>query len=292
MRIIVTGGEGQLGRCLCKAAEHSDDEYVFTDVDDVDITDAEAVDLCMKVNCFDVAINCAAFTNVERAEEPGMAPYVEKLNVEGVENLARACKENDMTLIHISTDYVFGGSQGNTPRSETEPTSPTGVYGLTKLRGEEAVERIGCKALIFRTAWLYSEYGKNFVKTMCGLISSRDSLKVVVDQVGSPTYAQDLADAIVSIISSRKFRGNEGLYNYTDEGLCSWFDFAKMIAEISGNDSCDIQPCRSEEFPSKVVRPAYSVLDKTKFKQTFGLRVPYWVDSLKTCINNLKEDEA
>lgn len=292
MRIMVTGADGQLGSCIRNAAEGSEDEYIFTDVDDVDITDAEAVDLCMQVNDFAVVVNCAAFTDVERAEDPKMRPFVEKLNAEGVRNLARACRRNDMTLIHISTDYVFGGSQGNTPRSETEPSNPMGVYGLTKLHGEKAVEESGCKALILRTAWLYSGYGRNFVKTMLALTSAKPALKVVVDQVGSPTYAQDLADAIVGIITDRKFDGNEGLYHYSNEGVCSWFDFAKMIAEISGHNDCDIQPCRSDEFPSAVARPSYSVLDKTKFRQTFGLKIPYWVDSLRKCINNLEEDEA
>ena len=292
MRIMVTGADGQLGNCIRNAAEGSEDEYIFTDVDDVDITDAEAVDLCMRVNDFDVVINCAAFTDVERAEDPKMAPFVEKLNAEGVRNLARACKENDMTLIHISTDYVFGGSQFNTPRGENEVANPTGVYGLTKLHGERAIEETGCKALIFRTAWLYSEYGKNFVKTMLSLTSSSPELNVVVDQVGSPTYAQDLADAIVGIITERKFAGREGIFNYSNEGVCSWFDFAKMIAEISAHDTCDIRPCRSHEFPSAVVRPAYSVLDKSKFKNTFGLRIPYWVNSVRKCIKNLQSDEA
>lgn len=284
MRILVTGADGQLGNCIHKAAEGSKDEYIFTDVDDLDITDAEAVDLCLKVNDFNVVVNCAAFTNVDRAEEPGMAPFAEKLNAEGVANLAKACKEYDVTLIQISTDYVFGGSKGNTPRTEEEPVNPTGVYGLTKLHGEEAIEKSGCKAIIIRTSWLYSEYGKNFVLTMLNLTSSKPELKVVFDQCGTPTYAQDLADAIVRIITDRSFENHPGIYHYSNEGVCSWYDFTKAIAEAAGNTECDIQPCHSSEFPSKVVRPAYSVLDKTKFKETFGLKIPYWTDSLKNCI--------
>ena len=204
-----------------------------------------------------------------------------------VDNLAKAIKANNGTLIHISTDYVFGGDPYNTPCREDQKGTPTGVYGLTKLHGEQAIEASGCKALIFRTAWLYSEYCKNFVKTMLNLTSTKPELKIVFDQAGTPTYAQDLADVIYYIIENRKINGNEGIYHYSNEGVCSWFDFTKTIAEIAGNTACDIQPCHSDEFPSPVKRPAYSVLDKTKFKTTFGLRVPYWTDSLKICIKNI-----
>ena len=290
MNILVTGANGQLGNCMRNAAKRSNDTYIFTDVAELDITDAVAVAKTVKDNNIDVIVNCAAYTNVDKAETD--VAFAEKLNAIAVDNLARAIKETDGTLIHISTDYVFGGSQGNTPRTETEPVNPTGVYGLTKLHGEQALEMSGCKALIFRTAWLYSEYGKNFVKTMLNLTSTKPELMVVFDQVGTPTYAQDLADAIFDIIENRKFEGNEGIYHYSNEGVCSWFDFTKAIAEIAGNNACDIQPCHSDEFPSPVVRPSYSVLDKTKFKNTFGLRVPYWTDSLKACINNLKINEA
>lgn len=290
MNILVTGANGQLGNCMRNAAKRLNDTYIFTDVAELDITDAADVAKTVKDNNIDVIVNCAAYTNVDKAETD--VAFAEKLNAIAVDNLARAIKETDGTLIHISTDYVFGGSQGNTPRTETEPVNPTGVYGLTKLHGEQAIEMSGCKALIFRTAWLYSEYGKNFVKTMLNLTSTKPELKVVFDQVGTPTYAQDLADAIFDIIENRKFEGNEGIYHYSNEGVCSWFDFTKAIAEIAGNNDCDIQPCHSDEFPSPVVRPSYSVLDKTKFKNTFGLRVPYWTDSLKACINNLKINEA
>lgn len=290
MNILVTGANGQLGNCIRNASKDSRDNYIFTDVAELDITNAEAVARMVKDNDIDIIINCAAYTNVDKAEDD--AGFAELLNAGAVRNLAEAIKANDGTLIHVSTDYVFGGNAGNTPRGEDEPANPTGVYGLTKLHGEQAIEAVGCKALIFRTAWLYSEYGKNFVKTMLTLTSTKPQLKVVFDQAGTPTYAQDLADTIVNIINRGEYAGNEGIYHYSNEGVCSWFDFTKMIAGIAGNDLCDIQPCHSSEFPSKVIRPSYSVLDKTKFKETFSLRVPYWTDSLKTCINNLKANEA
>lgn len=287
LKILVTGANGQLGNCIRKAAASSDDRYFFTDVAELDITDPQAVCKMVRDNAINLIVNCAAYTNVDKAESD--VDFAEKLNAEAVRNLAEAVKAVDGTLIHVSTDYVFGGSQGNTPRTESEPVNPTGVYGLTKLHGEQAIAESGVKALIFRTAWLYSEHGKNFVKTMLSLTSTKPELKVVFDQCGTPTYAQDLAHAIVSIISSRSFDGNEGVYHYSNEGVCSWFDFTKMIAEIAGHKDCNIQPCHSDEFPSPVTRPAYSVLDKTKFKHTFSIPVPYWTDSLKTCISNLKE---
>ena len=290
MNILVTGANGQLGNAMRIASRDSKDRYIFTDVSELDITDAEAVRKAVKDNEVDVIVNCAAYTNVDKAEDD--AEFAEILNAKAVRNLADAIKENDGTLIHVSTDYVFGGSHGNTPRTEEEPANPTGIYGLTKLHGEQEIEKSGAKAIILRTAWLYSEVGKNFVKTMLSLTDTRPELKVVFDQAGTPTYAQDLADAIYHIIENRKLAGNEGVYHYSNEGVCSWYDFTKAIAGIAGNTGCDIQPCHSDEFPSKVVRPSYSVLDKTKFKNTFGLKVPYWTDSLKTCINNLKENEA
>ncbi len=290
MNILVTGADGQLGNCLRKVAANSNDEYIFTDVAELDITDAEAVMKTVKDGAIDVIVNCAAYTNVDKAEDD--ADFAELLNATAVRNLAEAARANDGTLIHISTDYVFGKEPYNIPCREDQKGTPTGVYGLTKLHGEQAIAASGCKALIFRTAWLYSEYGRNFVKTMLDLTAAKPELKVVFDQVGTPTYAQDLADAIFSIIESRRFKGNEGIYHYSNEGVCSWFDFTKAIAEIADHRNCDIQPCHSDEFPSKVVRPSYSVLDKTKFKNTFGLRIPYWTDSLKTCIKNLKDHEA
>ncbi len=290
MNILVTGANGQVGNCIRRSACGSDDNYIFTDVAELDITDAAAVGRMVSDNGIDLIVNCAAYTNVDRAESD--AGFAELLNATAVGNLAEAAKANGATLIHISTDYVFGGSQGNTPRTEDESANPTGVYGLTKLHGEQAIADSGVPALIFRTAWLYSEFGKNFVKTMLGLTATKPELKVVFDQCGTPTYAQDLADAIVAIITGRKFEGNEGVYHYSNEGVCSWFDFTKAIAEAAGNTACDIRPCHSDEFPSPVVRPSYSVLDKTRFKDTFALKVPYWTDSLKTCIKNLKSNEA
>ncbi|MDE6394679.1 MAG: dTDP-4-dehydrorhamnose reductase [Duncaniella sp.] len=287
MNVLVTGANGQLGNAMRIASRDSKDNYIFTDVAELDITDADAVRSTVRANDIDVIVNCAAYTNVEKAEDD--VEFAETLNADAVRNLADAVKENGGVLIHISTDYVFGGNQGNTPRREDEPVNPTGVYGLTKLHGEQAIEASGVRAIIIRTAWLYSEFGKNFVKTMLNLTATKPELKVVFDQCGTPTYAQDLADAIVDIIGNRKIEGNEGVYHFSNEGVCSWYDFAKAIAEFAGNNSCDIRPCHSEEFPSKVIRPSYSVLDKTKFKQTFNRNIPYWRDSLRDCINNLKE---
>ena len=297
MNILVTGSNGQLGNCLRIASKGSNDKYIFTDVTELDIdgthisrldiTDAEAVMKMVKDKGVDVIVNCAAYTNVDAAEDN--QNLAELLNATAVRNLAEAVRANDGTLIHISTDYVFGKEPYNIPCREGQKGTPTGVYGMTKLHGEQQIAESGVKALILRTAWLYSEYGKNFVKTMLNLTATQPELKVVFDQTGTPTYAQDLAEAIFNIIENRKFEGNEGIYHYSNEGVCSWYDFTKMIAEYAGNTACDIQPCHSSEFPSKVIRPSYSVLDKTKFKETFELKVPYWTDSLKICIKNLKE---
>ena len=291
MNILVTGANGQLGNCFRNCFQRgSKDNYIFTDVAELDITDPTAVRRMVADNKIGIIINCAAYTNVDKAEED--AAFAETLNSTAVRNLADAIKDNDGTLIHISTHYVFGKEPYNVPCREDQTGTPTGVYGLTKLHGEQAIAASGAKALIFRTAWLYSEYGKNFVKTMLGLTSSKPSLKVVFDQTGTPTYAQDLADTIFDIIEKRQYNGNEGTYHYSNEGVCSWYDFTKMIAAMAGNDTCDIQPCHSDEFPSKVKRPSYSVLDKTKVKETFGIRIPYWTDSLRKCINNIKAHEA
>lgn len=289
MNILVTGANGQLGSCLRDVAAGSTDNYIFTDVAELNITDAAAVRKAVSDNAVDVIVNCAAYTNVDKAEDD--AAFAELLNATAVRNLAEAAKGNGATLIHISTDYVFGKEPYNVPCREDQKGTPTGVYGLTKLHGEQAIAETGVKALIFRTAWLYSEYGRNFVKTMLNLTSTKPELKVVFDQTGTPTYAGDLAHALFDIIENRRFAGNEGVYHYSNEGVCSWYDFTKMIAEYAGNTACDIQPCHSDEFPSKVVRPSYSVLDKTKFKNTFGIKVPYWTDSLRRCIANLKTTE-
>lgn len=213
------------------------------------------------------------------------------LNATAPENLAKAMKEVDGLLVHVSTDYVFGGDPYNTPCKEDQKGTPTGVYGLTKLHGEEKIMAVGGKYIIVRTAWLYGEFGKNFVKTMMNLTATKPELKVVFDQCGTPTYAVDLAKAIFDIVENRKYEENTGIYHFSNEGVCSWYDFAKAIAEFAGNTSCNIQPCHSNEFPSPVTRPAYSVFDKTKIKTTFGTSVPYWIDSLKKCVANLLNEK-
>ena len=286
MNILVTGANGQLGNEMRIVSRESADNYIFTDVAELDITNLEAVRSMVAEKNVKVIVNCAAYTNVDKAEED--VEFCELLNAKAVENLAVAMKEVDGLLVHVSTDYVFGGDPYNTPCTEDKKGTPTGVYGLSKLHGEQNIQRVGCHHLILRTAWLYSEFGKNFVKTMLALTASKPQLKVVFDQVGTPTYAYDLAAAIYNIVENRKFEGNDGIYHYSNEGVCSWYDFTKMIVEYAGNRDCDIQPCHSNEFPSKVVRPAYSVLDKTKIKNTFGLSVPYWTDSLKRCLATME----
>ena len=287
MNILVTGANGQLGNEMRIVAKNSVDNYIFTDVAELDITNAEAVEKMVMDNDVKIIVNCAAYTNVDKAEDD--SEFAEILNAKAAENLAVAMKKkNDGLLVHVSTDYVFGGTKNNTPCKEDEPANPTGVYGVTKLHGEQAIIASGCRHIIIRTAWLYSEFGKNFLKTMLNLTATKPQLKVVFDQVGTPTYAYDLALAIFDIVENRKYEGNDGIYHFSNEGVCSWFDFTKMIAEYAGNTQCDIQPCHSDEFPSKVVRPSYSVLDKTKIKATFGTVVPYWTDSLKVCMNNLR----
>lgn len=290
MNILVTGANGQLGSELRIVAQHSKDRYLFTDVGELDITDADAVLRKVHDENIGAIVNCAAYTNVDKAEDD--AAFAELLNATAVGNLAAAMKQTGGLLVHISTDYVFGGDCRNTPYTEQEPTSPTGVYGRTKLSGEQAVIESGCRHLIVRTAWLYSEFGRNFVKTMLALTAERPELKVVFDQTGTPTYARDLAEAIFGILENRKFEGRAGIYHYSNEGVCSWYDFACTIARFAGHTACDIQPCHSSEFPSKVVRPSYSVLDKTLFKETFGVRIPHWTDSLRVCIANLTEQNS
>ena len=289
MNILVTGANGQLGNEMRIVSKGSSDRYIFTDVEELDITNFVAVSKCVKENDINVIVNCAGYTNVDKAEDDEKT--AELLNAQAVEYLAQACKDNDATLIHISTDYVFGGNEGNTPRTEEEPVNPTGAYGRTKLHGEQAIAKVGCKHLIIRTSWLYSEFGNNFVKTMRKLTAERDSLKVVFDQVGTPTYALDLAKVIEVFIEklktpNSKLQTPNSIYNYSNEGVISWYDFAKEICELSGN-TCDIQPCHSDEFPSKVKRPSYSVLDKTKIKNKLNITIPHWKESLRKCIKNL-----
>lgn len=305
MNILVTGANGQLGNEMRIIAHGSNNRFVFTDVvdaseeslamlkklagDDIrtdtehlDITNLDAVRGIVKRENVDAIVNCAAYTNVDAAEDN--YDLAELLNAKAPENLAMAMKEVGGLLVHISTDYVFGKEPYNTPCKENQKGTPTGVYGLTKLHGEEKIQATGCNYVILRTAWLYSEFGKNFVKTMLNLTATKPQLKVVFDQVGTPTYAGDLANIIVAVLNNPV----QGVYHFSNEGVCSWFDFTKIIAEYAGQTTCDVQPCHSDEFPSKVNRPAYSVLDKNKIKETYNVQVPYWTDSLKFCVNNLK----
>lgn len=302
MNILVTGANGQLGNEMRIIAKTSRDNYIFTDVNQVegvetlflDITDLNAVKETVSTHRVDVIVNCAAYTNVDAAETN--AELAEKLNASAPENLAVAMKEANGLLVQISTDYVFGKEPYNVPCQEDQQGTPTGVYGLTKLHGEQKINAVGCKHVIIRTAWLYSEFGKNFCKTMMNLTATKPQLKVVFDQCGTPTYAYDLAKAIEQIVNDYSKTaeeiqyGKSGIYHYSNEGVCSWYDFTKMIAEYNGTTACDVQPCHSNEFPSPVTRPAYSVLDKTKIKNTFGIDVPYWTESLKKCIYNLKNN--
>jgi dTDP-4-dehydrorhamnose reductase len=309
MVILVTGANGQLGNEMRILSKNSADKYIFTDVvdaseeaiamlkklagDDInietehlDITNLDAIRDVVKRENVETIVNCAAWTNVDGAEDPEKYALVEKLNATAPEYLAIAMKEVDGWLVQISTDYVFGKEPYNTPCKENQKGTPTGVYGATKLLGEQKIIATGCKYMILRTAWLYSEFGKNFVKTMLNLTATKPQLKVVFDQTGTPTYAWDLATAIVAALKNPV----EGVYHYSNEGVCSWFDFTKMIAEFAGHTECDIQPCHSDEFPSPVKRPAYSVLDKIKFKKTYGVIIPYWIDSLRICIKCLSSN--
>lgn len=293
MNILVTGANGQLGNEVQIVSKQSaKDHYFFTDVCDgyekLDITDIEKVRAFVKAHEINCIINCAAWTNVDKAETAG--DIVETLNAVAPENLAKVMKEAGGLLVHISTDYVFGGDPYNTPCREDQKGTPTGVYGLTKLHGEQKIEATGCEHVIIRTAWLYSEFGHNFVKTMLNLTATKPMLKVVFDQTGTPTYAGDLANVIFDIVENRKFEGNTGVYHFSNEGVCSWYDFTKMIALLAGHTDCDIEPCHSDEYPSPVTRPAYSVLDKTKIKETFGVKIPYWLNSLKKCMNNINNE--
>lgn len=285
MNILVTGANGQLGCEMQRLGTVSPNNYIFTDVAELDITNADAVMNAVKAASIDIIVNCAAYTNVDKAESDEAT--AELINATAVGNLARAMKEVGGTLFHVSTDYVFG-CDGNTPRTEDMPLNPLGVYGRTKLHGEQAIAESGCKALIFRTAWLYSEFGNNFLKTMMRLTAEREQLNVVFDQVGTPTYAGDLALAIFSIIEAGVYEGNEGIYHFSNEGVCSWYDFAVEIATAAGNTNCRINPCHSCEFPSPVTRPPYSVLDKTKIKNTFDIDIPHWRESMEYCIKRIK----
>lgn len=285
MNILLTGSHGQLGTHLTKLAPSSAHRWFFTDVEELDITSREAVDTFVKQNGIALIVNCAAYTNVDKAESDEAAAL--RINGDAVGYMADAMKEVHGTLIHISTDYVFGGTPHNTPCTEELEANPTGAYGRTKLAGEEAARR--CRSLVFRTSWLYSEYGKNFLLTMLRLTAEKPQLSVVFDQVGTPTYAGDLAKAIFTIIENGDFQRHEGTYHYANEGVCSWYDFTMEIARQAGHSNCHIMPCHSDEYPSPVKRPAYSVLDKTKFKKTFNQEIPYWTEALARCMANIKQ---
>ena len=311
MNILVTGANGQLGSelRLLAASSATGDRYFFTDIAPMredqaeildflcapakadrqtlilDITDRDAVIEAVERYDIGVIVNCAAFTDVEGAEE--RAELAERLNADAPENLAIAARKHSALLIHVSTDYVFGKEPYNTPCREDQKGTPTGVYGLTKLHGEQKILSSGACSIIIRTAWLYSEFGKNFLKTMLSLSASKPALKVVFDQTGTPTYALDLARLIVRIIEGGDYESYRGIYHYSNEGVCSWYDFTKQIARCAGHTRCRIEPCHSDEFPSRVVRPSYSVLDKTKVKEVFGIEIPYWVDQVLKCTDNL-----
>lgn len=325
MTILVTGANGQLGNEMRLIAEGSADKYIFTDVTEqegvettfLDITDLNAIRAIVKENNVGAIVNCAAWTNVDAAEAPENHALAEKLNATAPENLAKAMKEVGGWLVQISTDYVFGKEPYNTPCQPNQQGTPTGVYGQTKKSGEEKIIKEfsplpdpplgecsrgteggqlghspkgeeGGGYVIIRTAWLYSEYGKNFCKTMLNLTATKPQLKVVFDQCGTPTYALDLAKAIQAILA----KPVQGTYHFSNEGVCSWYDFTQMIARIAGHKDCDIQPCYSSEYPSPVTRPSYSVLDKRSIRETFGIEVPYWVDSLEKCIANIKKQQT
>lgn len=277
--ILVTGADGQLGRSLRAQAGG----WHFAGRAELDITDAAAVRHYVAERKIGLIVNCAAYTAVDRAEEE--EPAADRVNRQGAQNLAEAAAQHGATLIHISTDYVFPGTGGR-PCREVDPTAPTGAYGRTKLAGEQAVIASGCRYLILRTSWLYSEYGHNFVKTIRRLAAERDTLPVVADQIGSPTYAGDLAGVIRCLAESGRYAGHEGIYHYANEGCCSWCDFAREIVRQSGL-TCDVRPCRTDEYPHKAQRPACSVLDTTKIARTFGLAIPHWRDSLAVCLSKI-----
>ena len=293
MNILVTGANGQLGTEIRNASAGSAHRFIFSDVSQapgletvyLDITNIDALRIICSSEDIDVIVNCAAYTNVEKAESD--IAFADLLNHTAAANLATVACERKATLIHISTDYVFDG-EGNVPYRESDVPSPLGAYGITKFAGERSVMNSGCKYLIFRTAWLYSPYGKNFVKTMARLTATNDTVRVVFDQVGSPTYAADLAGLIVKVISDGML-DRTGVYHFTDEGCISWYDLAVAVNRLCGH-GCHVTPCHTDEFPTKVRRPKYSVLDKTLVKDTFGITIPYWYDSLEDCLRRLEKE--
>lgn len=283
MNILVTGAKGQLGQELQHLPQTDGANYFFTDVDNLDITNFDGVERFVAEHKINMVINCAAYTDVAKAEEE--SKKAELINVHAVANLSKVAKDNNITLVHISTDYVFGGNLANIPLREEDQISPLCVYGRTKRDGEQTILQSGCKHIIIRTSWLYSSYGNNFVKNILRLSQERDAINVVYDQVGTPTYARDLALVIKMIVESELIN-KQGVYHFSNEGAISWYDFAKAIVELSRGKS-NIIPCKTEDFGSSVERPHYSVLDKTKIKQTLGMSIPYWRDSLKECLSKI-----
>ncbi len=293
MNILVTGANGQLGKSLRDASLYSGDHFVFTDITEstedetlnLDITNPEALRIVCESERIDLIINCAAYTDVEKAEDD--IYMADLINHVAPSYLAETAKALDITLIHISTDYVFSGMNHSYPYIEKDIPAPTNVYGTTKLAGEDAIMKSGCRYIIIRTSWMYSPYGKNFLKTMLATFSKRDEVKVVFDSAGTPTYAGDLAGAIMHIIENKSLLDKVGLYHYSDEGVASWYDFAQAICSLSAS-SCKVLPIRENEYPTKARRPMYSVLDKSLFKKTFGVEIPHWTESLKTCLAKLE----
>ena len=283
MNILVTGANGQLGNEMqVLARENLQYTYFFTDVQELDICDEQAVYAYVSEHKIDIIVNCAAYTAVDKAEDN--VELCDKLNNIAPGYLARAAQANGTAMIQVSTDYVFDGT-AHIPYTEEEPTCPASVYGSTKLAGEQNVMDHCEKAMVIRTAWLYSIYGNNFVKTMIRLGQERDSLGVIFDQIGTPTYANDLAQAIFAAINKGVVRG---IYHFSDEGVCSWYDFTIAIHRLAGITSCKVKPLHTADYPAKAPRPHYSVLDKTKIKDTFGIEIPHWEESLKRCINQLR----
>ena len=282
MNILVTGANGQLGNEMRCIAATSLNNYIFTDVAELDITDLDAIRNMIHLDNIKVIVNCAAYTNVDKAEDD--YDMADLLNNKAVENLAIAAKEVNATLIHISTDYVFQGDK-NMPCGEDCETNPLGIYGKTKRAGEQSIQRVGCNYLIFRTAWLYSQFGKNFVKTMRQLTADKDKLRVVFDQIGTPTYAKDLADIIYRVIEGDQYH-KQGIYHFSNEGVCSWYDFAVAIMALSGL-KCVVKPIESKDYPTPAKRPFYSVLNKGKIKKDFGIEIRHWSESLKDCVEKL-----
>jgi len=280
--ILITGSKGQLGNEMQQAAKRFPTfQYIYTDVEELNICDVKALNEFVKANSVNIIVNCAAYTAVDKAEDDVELCY--KINRDAVRNIGEVAQENDIKVVHVSTDYVFDGTN-YLPYTEDMPVCPATVYGKSKLEGEQALLDSCEQAVILRTAWLYSSFGNNFVKTMMKLGTERDSLNVIFDQVGTPTYAADLADAILNLLGQEKFVS--GIYHFSDEGVCSWYDFTKTIHRIAGI-TCNVQPIETKDYPARTPRPHFSVLNKAKIKSTYGISIPHWEESLEKCIEIL-----